>query len=76
MSAGKYAHDTEGPIGRSRDEIEGLLRRYDARRFAYGWDEDTGNAVMEVEMEGRRVRFLLALPQRLPVLLLALKDGR
>ncbi len=61
--SGKYAAGTEVPIGRSREEIEKLITRYGARRFVYGWDDDSGAAVIEFEMRDRRVRFRMDLPQ-------------
>lgn len=57
-----YAERTEVTSERSRAEIERTLRRYQATGFAYGWNHDT--ATVMFEMEGRRIRFLLPLPDR------------
>lgn len=57
-----YAAKTEVPVERSRAEIERTLQRYGATSFAYGWDQ-TG-AVVQFEAAGRRVRFVLPLPDR------------
>lgn len=60
--AGRYAVDTDVSASRSRDEIESTLVRYGASAFAYGW---TGtHAQLSFEIGGRRVRFVLPMPDR------------
>lgn len=56
----RYAEGTEVPAERSRAEIERIISRYGATRFAYGWD--AGTIVIQFEMRDRRVLFRLALP--------------
>lgn len=56
----RYAQNTSVPTGRSRDEIERTLQRYGADAFAYA--TTTGRAMIEFSAHGRRIRFLLPLP--------------
>lgn len=58
----RYAENTTVPTERSRGEIEATLARYGASSFAYGWD--AARALIEFVHEGRRVRFILPLPDR------------
>lgn len=60
--AGRYASNTEVPADRTRAEIEHVLTRYGATRFAYGWQGNT--AVILFEMGNRRIRFNLPLPDK------------
>lgn len=56
----RYATATTVPTERTRAEIENTLKRYGATSFAYGWE---GNkALIGFQMAGRRVRFILPLP--------------
>lgn len=57
-----YAAKTSVPVETSRAEIERTLQRYGATSFAYGWDQD--KALIEFAADGRRVRFVLTLPDR------------
>ncbi len=57
----RYAAETSVSPERSRGEIESTLARYGATRFMYGWQESA--AVIGFEVNGRRVRFVLPLPQ-------------
>lgn len=57
-----YAEATDVSSERSRSEIEKTLVRYGATAFAYGWQAT--NAVISFEARGRRVRFVLPLPDR------------
>ncbi len=59
----RYAADTSVSAERSRAEIEKTLGRYGATSFMYGWDAERG-AVIVFELEGRRIRFLLPMPDR------------
>lgn len=58
MSA--YAKRTKVPASKSRAEIEQLLTRYGATSFASGWDATS--AVIMCEANGRRLRFVLPMP--------------
>jgi len=57
-----YAEKTGVSSENSRAEIERTLRRYNAGEFAYGWNRTS--ATVMFELEGRRIRFLLPLPDR------------
>lgn len=59
---GRYAASTTVPSEKSRLEIEGTLRRYGASAFGYGWGGAA--AVIMFEVEHRRVRFSVPLPDR------------
>jgi len=58
----RYAENTSVASDRSRAEIEKTLERYGARKFMYGWEED--RAMIAFEMEGRRIRFILLMPDK------------
>jgi hypothetical protein len=58
----RYAETTAVPADKSRAEIERTLERYGATAFAYAWQGQ--NASIMFEADGRRVRFLLPLPDR------------
>lgn len=58
----RYATTTDVPVDRSKAEIERLLQRYGASRFASGWDHES--AYVMFEMGGRRIRLTLPLPDR------------
>jgi hypothetical protein len=60
----KYAATTEVPADRSRAEIEATLTRFGATAFAYGWSADHSVAQVMFEMDGRRVKFSLTVPDR------------
>ncbi|GAA4924688.1 hypothetical protein [Nesterenkonia rhizosphaerae] len=57
----QYAKDTQVPAERSRGEIEKTLERYGADGFAYASTRE--KAMIEFQAGGRRVRFVLDLPQ-------------
>lgn len=57
-----YAASTDVPVERSRAELERTLERYGATSFAYA--TEPGRAMVMFESTGRRVRFVLPLPQR------------
>lgn len=59
-----YAAKTEVGADKSRAEIERILARYGARRFAYGWDEDQGVAVLSFQFSTRHIRLRMTLPKR------------
>lgn len=58
----RYAESTSVAADRSRAEIERTLARYGATAFGYGWSGD--RAMVEFAMAGRRVRFILPMPDR------------
>ncbi|MPV51043.1 hypothetical protein GCG21_13710 [Pseudactinotalea sp. HY160] len=55
-----YAKGTEVTSSRSREEIERTLLRYGADAFAYATSRE--RAMVEFSANGRRIRFLLPLP--------------
>lgn len=57
---GSYAQKTSVSVERSRAEIEALLKKYGATKFASGWDQ--GRAVIAFEMNARRIRFEVSVP--------------
>lgn len=58
----RYAEATTVSVEKSRAEIEMTLTRYGASAFAYAWE---GNqAMIEFAAKGRRIRFVLPLPER------------
>lgn len=50
-----YAANTSVPIDRSRAELEKMLVKHGAKRFASGWDE--AHAHVQFDLRDRRVRF-------------------
>jgi len=56
-----YAVNTSVPIDRSQAEIRKILSKYKATGFAFG--EQANRAVIMFELAGRRIRFILPLPQ-------------
>jgi hypothetical protein len=58
----RYAENTSVPVEKSRAEIEATLQRYGAESFAYGWDQL--RALIEFAHLGRRIRFVLPLPDK------------
>ena len=58
----KFAEKTSVSSDRSRAEIEKTLSRYGATKFMYGWEEV--HALIAFEMESRRIKFILPLPNR------------
>lgn len=56
-----YAKGTKVAVGQTRSEIETLIRKEGASRFAQGWED--GAVSIMFEMRERRVRFYLPLPQ-------------
>lgn len=58
----RYAEGTTVSIESSQAEIARLITRYGARRFASGWDDDAGLAIIQFEMHDRRVLFRLTMP--------------
>ena len=58
----RYAQNTGVPVERSKGEIERLLSRYGASKFAHGWDRE--KAVVMFHAHERMIRFTLPLPDR------------
>lgn len=58
----RYAENTSVSSERSRGEIEATLRRYGASQFMYGWD--AASAVIVFTADGRRVKFVLPMPDQ------------
>jgi len=58
----RFAEKTGVSSARSREEIERTLQRYGADQFLYGWQDDA--AVVGFRMQGRHIRFVLAMPAR------------
>ncbi len=56
----RYAEGTSVSVEKSKAEIERLLSRYGATAFASGWA--IGRALIQFEAQGRRIRFVLPLP--------------
>lgn len=59
---GRYAGSTSVPVERSRAEIEGILKRYGATEFGYGWGHK--GEVVAFVYEGRQVRLVLPNPTK------------
>lgn len=57
-----YAQDTSVPVEKSKMEIERLLQRYGASKFASGWDES--KAIIQFEAHAKRIKFVLPLPDK------------
>lgn len=70
-----YAENTTVPVAKTRGEIEALVEKYGATRFASGWMDDTKAAINFVA-KGRLVRFVLPLPTRDDARVLAKKGLR
>ena len=62
MARGRYAGSTSVPFERSRAEIEGILKRYGAIEFGYGWTKQA--EVVAFVYEGRQVRMVLPTPTK------------
>jgi len=58
----KYAEGTSVDTGRSRIELEKLLRRFGADQFAYAWDESGGREMLGFRIANRQVRIDLPMP--------------
>lgn len=56
----RYAANTDVPVDRSRAELERTLDRYGATEFLYG--RDTSSVMIMFGMRGRRVRFIIPMP--------------
>ncbi len=57
-----YADGTTVPVARTRGEIEALVEKYGAQEFSGGWT--VGQAAIQFTCKGRRVRFVVRMPDR------------
>lgn len=57
-----YAQNTDVSPEKSKMEIEAILRRYGATEFVSGWDSN--KAIIMFQMENRRIRFYLPMPDK------------
>lgn len=57
-----YARDTSVSVQQSQLEMERTLERYGATGFMRGWDQQ--NAFVAFELKGRRIRFIVPMPDR------------
>lgn len=55
----RYAEGTSVPVERSRDEIEKILKKYDASMFGYGWGDKA--VFITFCLCNRRIKFVLPL---------------
>ncbi|MFC4255426.1 hypothetical protein GRI97_08295 [Altererythrobacter xixiisoli] len=58
----RFAKDTSVSVGSSKAEIERIVERYGADQFMSGWGAN--QAVIAFAMNGRQIRFVLAMPDR------------
>jgi hypothetical protein len=58
----RYAADTSVSVSASKAEIERIVERYGATGYMSGWSAE--NAMIAFAMEGRQVRFHLAMPSK------------
>ena len=57
-----YAEGTLVPVQRTINELDALLARFGAGGFIYGRDEEQGISAVAFKLNGRQVRFTVALP--------------
>jgi hypothetical protein len=62
MAYRQYAQNTSVPVGRSRSDIEDLLRKKGAKEFGYVVNESL--AQIGFRLEGRMLRFTIPVPQK------------
>lgn len=55
-----YAENTSVPVDRSQGEIKKILTKYGAT--AFGFAEAADRAMVQFEMKGRRIKFILPMP--------------
>lgn len=62
----KFAAQTAVPVEKSRAEIEGILRRYGADGFRYGWADREGKRIEQIEFttNDRMIRFTVQMPSK------------
>lgn len=59
-----YAQGTTVSVERSKAEIEKTLTKFGASQFVSGWDEKSGKAMVQFDMNDRRIRFILVIPDK------------
>lgn len=57
-----YAQSTTVSVEKSKMEVERILTRYGAHQFVGGWDQGHKQAFVQFDMNNRRIRFLLKMP--------------
>ena len=57
-----YAVDTKVPVERTRHEIEAIVEKYGANKFAIATDNQSRIVMIEFHMNRRRIRFELHQP--------------
>jgi hypothetical protein len=60
VNGARYAGRTKVGVDKSRQDLERILARYGATRFGYA--TEPGQAAIQFEAQGRRIRFILPLP--------------
>ena len=55
-----YAKDTTVSVESSKGEIERILKRYGAKSFMYGWDQN--QAIIGFDIDGKRYKMTLPMP--------------
>jgi len=60
--SGKFAEGTTVPVEKTKAEIEATVMRFGAQGFVCGWIG--GTAAIVFEMQGRRVKFVLPMPDK------------
>jgi hypothetical protein len=59
-----YAQGTTVSVEKSKAEIERTLTKFGAAQFVTGWDDRHGKAFVQFDMNDRRIRFVLAIPDK------------
>lgn len=58
----RYAEKTTTQVTTSQDEIRRTLKRYGASKTLFYHDDETGDGVVQFEMRGRMIRFMVDVP--------------
>lgn len=59
-----YAQGTTVSVERSKAEIERTLTKFGASQFVTGWDDRHGKAFVQFDMNDRRIRFVITVPDK------------
>jgi hypothetical protein len=70
----RFAEGTTVTVEKSRAEIESVVRKYGATEFTSGWTGE--QAGLEFKANGRRVRFVLTMPDQAWAKALLMKSKR
>jgi len=62
MAKGRFAQGTIVSPEKTLNEVQALIKRYGATKFAYG--EEENRVGVTFEMKNRRVRFVMSLPAK------------